>query len=50
VLKSPYSYSQTPEQTSGQFATVNGLSINSSEHFEIDYTSTAATLKVVSGP
>jgi hypothetical protein len=35
---------------SGQFATIKGLSINSSEHFEISYTSTAATLTVVAGP
>jgi len=35
---------------SGKFATVNGLKINSSEHFEINYAGTAVTLKVVSGP
>ncbi len=35
---------------SGQFATVKGLSINSSEHFEISYTATEVTLTVVSGP
>jgi hypothetical protein len=34
---------------SGTFATVNGTSINSSEHFEVNYTSTAVTLTVVSG-
>jgi fibronectin-binding autotransporter adhesin len=34
----------------GQFAKVNGSSINSSEHFEINYTATEVTLKVVSGP
>ena len=34
----------------GQFATVNGLAINSSEHFEINYGTTAVTLQVVSGP
>ncbi len=34
----------------GQFATVNGLSINSGEHFQINYSSTAVTLTVVSGP
>ena len=35
---------------SGTFATVNGESINSSEHFQVNYTSTAVTLTVVSGP
>jgi hypothetical protein len=34
----------------GKFATVNGLSINSGEHFEITYNSTNITLTVVSGP
>jgi hypothetical protein len=34
----------------GTFATVNGLSINSSEHFQINYGSTAVTLSVVAGP
>ena len=34
----------------GEFATVNGLSINSGEHFEIGYTPTAVTLTVDSGP
>lgn len=33
----------------GKFATVNGLKINSSEHFEINYGGTSVTLKVVSG-
>jgi hypothetical protein len=33
----------------GQFATVNGLSINSSEHFEVSYTPTEVTLTVASG-
>jgi len=33
-----------------QFATVNGLSINSGEHFEIAYNPTNVTLAVVSGP
>ena len=33
-----------------KFTKVNGLSINSGEHFEITYTSTAVTLSVVSGP
>jgi hypothetical protein len=40
----------TGSAVSGKFATVNGLKINSSEHFEITYTGTAVTLKVVSGP
>jgi hypothetical protein len=35
---------------SGQFATVNGLSINSGEHFQVNYTSTGVQLQVVSGP
>lgn len=39
----------TGSAISGQFATVKGLSINSGEHFEISYTTTAATLTVVSG-
>ena len=34
---------------SGTFATVNGTRINSSEHFEVEYGTTAVTLKVVSG-
>ncbi len=33
----------------GQFTKVNGLSINSSEHFEVGYTATGVTLTVVSG-
>jgi hypothetical protein len=33
----------------GTFSTVNGTSINSTEHFVVDYTPTAVTLKVVSG-
>ena len=33
-----------------KFATVNGTSINSSEHFQIGYTATAVTLTVESGP
>jgi hypothetical protein len=33
----------------GQFSKVNGSSINSGEHFEINYTPTAVTLTVVSG-
>ena len=40
----------TGSAVSGQFATVKGLSINSTEHFEISYSTTAATLTVVSGP
>ena len=38
------------QSLSGTFATVNGLSINSSEHFTISYNGTSAVLKVVSGP
>lgn len=34
---------------SGKFSTVNGLSINSSEHFAINYGSKAVTLTVVAG-
>jgi hypothetical protein len=34
----------------GQFATVNGASINASEHFQVNYTPTAVTVSVVSGP
>lgn len=33
-----------------QFATVNGLSINGGEHFQITYGATSVTLKVASGP
>jgi hypothetical protein len=33
-----------------QFATVNGLSINGGEHFEISYGPTSVTLTVASGP
>jgi len=39
----------TGSAVSGQFATVKGTSINSSEHFEVSYTPTAVTLMVVSG-
>lgn len=39
----------TGSAISGQFATVKGTSINSSEHFEVSYTPTAVTLTVVSG-
>ena len=34
----------------GTFATVNGLSINSSEHFQINYNTNSVTLTVVPGP
>jgi len=40
----------TSSAVSGKFATVNGLKINSSEHFDITYMGTSVTLKVVSGP
>jgi hypothetical protein len=33
----------------GHFATVNGLGINSAEHFDVKFTPTAVTLTVVSG-
>jgi hypothetical protein len=39
----------TGSAITGTFATVNGTSINSSEHFEVNYTSTAVTLTVASG-
>jgi hypothetical protein len=39
----------TGSAVSGQFATVKGLSINSGEHFEINYTANAVGLTVVSG-
>ena len=39
----------TGSAISGTFATVKGTTINSSEHFEVNYTSTAVTLTVVSG-
>jgi len=39
----------TGSAISGTFTTVNGTSINSSEQFEVNYTSTAVTLTVVSG-
>jgi len=35
---------------SGQFVTVRGASINSGEHFQVNYSATGVTLKVVSGP
>jgi hypothetical protein len=40
----------TGSAVSGTFATVNGLSINSGEHFTISYKATSVTLTVVSGP
>ncbi len=40
----------TASALSGQFATVTGTSINSSEHFQVAYSSTGVTLEVVSGP
>jgi fibronectin-binding autotransporter adhesin len=39
----------TTSARTGTFATVNGLSINSSEHFQIAYNATNVTLTVVSG-
>jgi hypothetical protein len=40
----------TASAVSGTFATVNGLSINSGEHFTIKYNPTNVTLTVASGP
>lgn len=40
----------TANTVTGQFPTVNGLSINGNEHFEIAYNPTNVTLTVVSGP
>jgi len=40
----------TGSAVTGKFATVNGLSINSGEHFEIAYNAANVTLTVVSGP
>ncbi|HKV78948.1 MAG TPA: hypothetical protein VJP02_12435 [Candidatus Sulfotelmatobacter sp.] len=40
----------TGSVVSGQFTTVNGASINSAEHFAVNYSSTAVTLTVASGP
>ncbi len=40
----------TCSSLTGTFATVNGTSINSSEHFEVQYNSNNVTLQVVSGP
>jgi len=39
----------TGSAVTGQFSKVNGSSINSSEHFEVNYTPTAVTLTVVTG-
>ncbi len=40
----------TGSAITGQFSPVNGLSINSNEHFEIAYNPSNVTLTVVSGP
>jgi len=40
----------TGSVVSGQFATVKRLSINSSEHFQVNYSSSTVTLTVVSVP
>ena len=40
----------TGSAVSNQFATVKGASINASEHFQVNYSGTAVTLTVVSGP
>jgi hypothetical protein len=40
----------TGSALTGRFATVNGVSINSSEHFEVAYDAAGVTLTVVSGP
>jgi hypothetical protein len=40
----------TANPVTGKFSTVNGLSINSGEHFDIAYTSSSVTLTVASGP
>ncbi len=39
-----------PSGITGTFSTVNGLAINSSEHFTLSYTSTTVVLEVVPGP
>ena len=39
-----------PSGITGTFPTVNGLAINSSEHFTLSYTSTTVVLEVVPGP
>ena len=40
----------TGSAITGKFATVNGTSINASEHFQINYSGTAVTATVASGP
>jgi hypothetical protein len=40
----------TGSAVSGTFASVKGLSINSGEHFHVDYGATSVTLTVVAGP
>ena len=40
----------TANHVTGKFSTVNGLSINTGEHFEIAYTSSSVTLTVAPGP
>lgn len=40
----------TGSAVTGTFATVNGLSINSTEHFQVNYNSNSVTLTVVPGP
>src|SRR4029077_1763705 len=40
----------TGSVVNGQFATVKGTSINSSEHYQLNYNSNNVTLTVVSGP
>jgi len=40
----------TGSAVSGQFATVKGRGINSSEHFQVNYATTSVTLQVVPGP
>jgi hypothetical protein len=40
----------TGSAVSGHFSTVNGLSINSGEHFTISYNATSVVLTVASGP
>jgi hypothetical protein len=40
----------TASSVSGRFATVNGASINSSEHFVVKYNANNVTLHVVTGP
>jgi len=40
----------TGSAVSGKFATVKGTSINSGEHFQVNYNAASVTLSVVSGP